>query len=75
MEEIIKKYRNDDITIVWQPSKCIHSGICARGLGEVFDPRKKPWISLENSETDKIVNQVKQCPSGALSFFVNETKS
>ena len=40
MKEITKKYSNGEVTIVWKPDKCIHSGICFRGLGEVFDPRK-----------------------------------
>jgi uncharacterized Fe-S cluster protein YjdI len=71
-----KKYTNNDITVVWEPSKCIHSAICFKGLPQVFDPRKKPWISIENSETDTIIKQVNQCPSGALSLLHNqETKA
>ncbi|WP_366140421.1 (4Fe-4S)-binding protein [uncultured Tenacibaculum sp.] len=31
-KEIIKKYSNDDITVVWQPNKCIHSKKCWKGL-------------------------------------------
>jgi uncharacterized Fe-S cluster protein YjdI len=50
----------------------IHSGNCARGLPEVFKPRDKPWITLENSITEKIIEQVKKCPSGALSYFMNQ---
>jgi uncharacterized Fe-S cluster protein YjdI len=68
MKEIIKHYSNGVITIIWKPAECIHSGICFKGLGEVFDPRKRPWITLENSTTEKIINQIKKCPSGALSY-------
>jgi uncharacterized Fe-S cluster protein YjdI len=50
----------------------IHLGNCARGLPEVFKPRDKPWITLENSITEKIIEQVKKCPSGALSYFMNQ---
>jgi uncharacterized Fe-S cluster protein YjdI len=64
-----KKYANDDITVLWEPSKCIHSAICFKGLPQVFDPRKKPWITLENSNTEAIVKQVNQCPSGAISVL------
>ena len=42
MKDIIKKYSNDDITVVWEPAKCIHSAICFNGLSQVFDPNKRP---------------------------------
>ena len=72
MKDITKKYTNGEVTIVWKPNTCIHSAICFRGLGEVFDPRKRPWITPENSTTEKIIEQVKKCPSGALSFYMNQ---
>jgi len=72
MKDIAKKYTNGEVTIVWQPGKCIHSGICFKGLGEVFHPRELPWITPEKSNTEKIVDQVKKCPSGALSFYMNQ---
>lgn len=71
MKEITKKYSNGEVTIVWKPDVCIHSAICFKGLGEVFDPRKRPWITPEHSTTEKIVEQVKKCPSHALTFFMN----
>jgi uncharacterized Fe-S cluster protein YjdI len=75
MKDITKKYSNGEVTIVWKPSECIHSGICFRGLGEVFDPRKRPWITMEKSTTEKMIEQVKKCPSGALSYFLNRDES
>ena len=72
MAQTTFKYSNGEVTIVWQPQLCIHSGNCARGLPEVFKPREKPWITPEGAETEKIIEQVKKCPSGALSFFMNE---
>jgi uncharacterized Fe-S cluster protein YjdI len=74
MKEITKKYSNGEVTILWQPSVCIHSGICFRGLGEVFDPRKRPWITMEKSSSEKIIAQVKKCPSGALSMVNDDEK-
>jgi uncharacterized Fe-S cluster protein YjdI len=53
---------------------CIHSAICFKGLGEVFDPRKRPWITPEGANTESIIAQVKKCPSGALSYYLNEDK-
>lgn len=71
MDNITKKYTNGEVTVVWKPSECIHSGICFRGLGEVFNPRQRPWVTIEGSTTDKIIAQVKKCPSGALSYYLN----
>ncbi len=71
MKEITKKYSNGEVTIVWKPSLCIHSGICARGLGTVFRPKEHPWITPEDASTDAIVEQVKKCPSSALTFVMN----
>lgn len=71
MKDITKKYTNGEVTIVWKPSMCIHSAMCVTGLGEVFHPNETPWITPEKSTTEKIVDQVKKCPSGALSFYMN----
>jgi uncharacterized Fe-S cluster protein YjdI len=70
--EIKKQYTNGEVTVVWQPAKCIHSTICFRGLPHVFDPRKRPWITPEGGDTETIVVQVQKCPSGALTYFMNQ---
>lgn len=64
-------YSNGEVTIVWKPKLCIHSGNCVRGLPGVFKPRERPWINPDGATTEKIIEQVKKCPSGALSFFMN----
>lgn len=69
-----KEYSNGEVVITWQPEKCIHSGICVRGLPRVFNPRKKPWIEIGNASTEELVDQVKKCPSGALGFYFLEKK-
>jgi uncharacterized Fe-S cluster protein YjdI len=71
MKEVTKKYSNGEVTIVWKPALCIHSAICINGLSEVFHTKELPWITPEKSSTDKIIEQVKKCPSGALSYFLN----
>ena len=71
LSKITKKYSNDEMTIVWQPGKCIHSGICTKTLPNVYKPKEKPWITIENASTAELIDQVKKCPSGALSYFMN----
>ena len=74
MTEITKKYSNEDITIVWKPSVCIHSTLCwkgEKGLRTVFNPAEKPWIKPEGATTNEIIERVNNCPSGAISFYYN----
>jgi uncharacterized Fe-S cluster protein YjdI len=66
-----KKYTNGEVTIVWQPKLCIHSAICAKGLPKVFNPQRRPWVELNEAETNTIIEQVNKCPSGALSYYLN----
>lgn len=68
-----KEFKNKDITIIWDPEKCIHSGICVKTLPQVYNPKENPWIKMENARTKDLINQVAQCPSGALSIPQQET--
>ncbi|MBL7924747.1 MAG: (4Fe-4S)-binding protein [Bacteroidia bacterium] len=72
MKDITRKYSNGEVTIVWRPALCIHSGICFKGLPAVFDPRRRPWIETDQAGTEQIIEQIKKCPSGALSYFMNQ---
>lgn len=63
------KFSNDEITVVWQPELCQHSKICFTGMPEVFNPKLVRWVNPNGASSDMIIEQVKKCPSGALSFF------
>jgi len=67
----IREYSNGEVTVVWEAEKCIHSAICAKGLPGVFQPKSRPWVKMDGATTDAIVSKVKECPSGALSFYMN----
>jgi uncharacterized Fe-S cluster protein YjdI len=71
MKDITKKYSNGEVTVVWKPVLCIHSAICFNGLNDVFHPNELPWITPEKAPTNQIIDQVKKCPSGALSYYLN----
>lgn len=68
MKDIVKKYSNGEVTVVWKPNQCIHSTICFRGLGKVFNPQIRPWVNMEGANTEEIKAQIDKCPSGALSY-------
>jgi len=75
-EEVEKelKYTNDDITVVWKPEICKHSGRCVTQLPGVFDLKSRPWINMQGADTAAIIDQVNKCPTGALSCFPNSEK-
>lgn len=72
--ENTKEYTNGEVTIVWKQALCSHSGNCVRGLTDVFKPKEKPWIHPHGATSEEIIEQVKKCPSGALSAFYNSQK-
>jgi uncharacterized Fe-S cluster protein YjdI len=65
------KYSNGEVTVIWKPKMCQHSKICWMNLRTVFDPFIKPWINMDGATTERIIAQVKDCPSGALSYEMN----
>lgn len=67
-----KKYKNEDITIHWDQSKCIHARDCVKTLPKVYNPKERPWIKIENASSEELKAQISQCPSGALSYTSNK---
>ena len=72
MDSVIKHYTKGDLTVVWRSALCQHSSICWKGLNEVFNPKINPWINMDGADAERIIEQVKKCPSGALSFEIKE---
>ena len=73
-KEKIKEYSNDDITIVWKAKSCIHAAECIKRLPKVYNPNNRPWINIENADTESLMKQVDACPSGALTYYKNGEK-
>ncbi len=70
MKDITKKYKNGELTVVWQPSKCIHAAECVKALPQVYNPKARPWIQAENASIDELKDQINKCPSGALTYIM-----
>jgi uncharacterized Fe-S cluster protein YjdI len=43
-------------------------------LPQVYNPKDRPWIKVENATTQELKDQIEQCPSGALSYKINTEK-
>ena len=70
-KEIVKHYSNGELTVVWKPDLCIHSGVCVRTLPQVYNTKERPWIKPENASIEELKAQLNKCPSGALSYIIN----
>ncbi len=68
----IKEYSNGEVTIVWEPAICSHSEVCINRLPEVYNPYGKPWITIKKATTGQLKEQISKCPSGALSYYMND---
>ena len=44
-----RTYENEDLTVFWDSSRCIHTGICLRSLPGVFDLRSRPWVQVDGA--------------------------
>lgn len=73
-KEKVQEYNNGEITIIWKPKKCIHSAVCVTTLPKVYKPGDKPWIRIENASSNELKEQINKCPSGALTFKLNNQK-
>lgn len=68
MEEKIHSYESDEVTVHYDVKRCIHAKECVKGLKQVFDPYKRPWIQPKEASADQIVDVVERCPTGALHY-------
>ncbi len=63
-----KIYNSQTITVYYNPKLCIHAAECVRGLPQVFDTTKKPWIQPEHADAHAVAEIIQRCPSGALHY-------
>ncbi|MFH5801144.1 CDGSH iron-sulfur domain-containing protein [Haladaptatus sp. CMAA 1911] len=68
MEEDIHYYSGETVEVSYDVNRCIHARECVRGLPDVFDPDKRPWIDPGNAEVDDLSDVIMECPTGALHF-------
>ncbi len=64
----VKEYWSDEIIVSYDVDRCTHVAECRRGLPQVFDTSKRPWIQPANASADAIAEVVMRCPTGALHF-------
>ncbi len=66
----LKSYEGPGITIHDNRSVCMHAARCVGGLPDVFKSGERPWIDAAGAQAQLIVETVRHCPSGALSYSI-----
>jgi uncharacterized Fe-S cluster protein YjdI len=61
-----RPYTTPGVRVFYDRGRCLHFAECVRGLPEVFDVKKRPWIQPQNASTEQVAEVVRRCPSGAL---------
>jgi CDGSH-type Zn-finger protein/truncated hemoglobin YjbI len=64
-------YPGQQIEIFDNRGICAHSGFCTDRLASVFHVGKEPFIAPSGGRMDEIIQAVRACPSGALSYGID----
>lgn len=66
-------YRGQGITVYDDRSICAHVGHCTDHLSTVFKLKQEPWIDPQGADAEAIAAVVATCPSGALSYALQDS--
>jgi len=69
---VTRAYESEQITVLWDATRCIHTATCLRGLPSVFDISARPWVDLDGADAEAIAATVRACPTGALRYESRE---
>ena len=67
-----RAYTAPGVTVFYDRGRCLHFAECVRGLPQVFDVAKRPWIQPQNASANEVAEVVRRCPSGALHYRLEE---
>jgi CDGSH-type Zn-finger protein len=68
-------YVGKGVTIFDNRAICAHAGYCTDGLASVFRMRSEPWIDADGAPVQQIVDTIRRCPSGALSYAIDDVEA
>lgn len=66
-----RDYPGKEITVHDNRKICSHAAECVKNLSSVFKLGSRPWINPDASKMNDIIDVVRRCPSGALSYSID----
>jgi CDGSH-type Zn-finger protein len=67
-------YTREDLTVFDNRGICQHSGLCSDALASVFRTNAEPFIDMSEADQAAIIDAVRKCPSGALSYAIDSVE-
>ena len=67
-----KSYTVPGVTVWFDVTRCQHFAECVRGLNDVFQPGRKPWIRPDLGDPTEIAAVIRRCPTGALHYRLDD---
>lgn len=64
----LKDFSAPDITVHFNRSICSGAAACVHGLPAVFKSDGADWIQPANASVEEVIETVRRCPSGALTY-------
>ncbi len=64
-------YEGEKVAIHDNRGVCAHAGSCTDGLPSVFRLKQEPWIDPQGAPAQDVIETIRKCPSGALSYTVD----
>ena len=66
MKSKVLAYEGTAHTVTYDVVRCIHAAECVKGLPEVFNPERKPWVEADAAGSEALASVIAKCPTGAL---------
>jgi uncharacterized Fe-S cluster protein YjdI/CDGSH-type Zn-finger protein len=57
-----RAYAAPEVTVFYDRGRCRHYAECVRGLPQVFDPTRRPWIRADLADPNAIAEVVRRAP-------------
>jgi CDGSH-type Zn-finger protein len=64
-------YEGEGVVVHDNRGICAHIGYCTDQLPEVFKTGEEPWVDADGASPERVAEQTRCCPSGALSHSVD----
>jgi CDGSH-type Zn-finger protein/truncated hemoglobin YjbI len=68
-------YVGQSVTVLDNRGTCQHSGYCTDRLATVFHLGQEPFVTPSGGRMDEIIRAVRDCPSGALSYALDDVEA